>query len=110
MSTSWVLPLVAGLTVLLTLTPIVRHDAWWIRGFEFPRVQTTVLTAGVLALYGGMRGMETAIDLAAVLALAACVVVQLYQIAPYTPIWRRQILDADDSGAEISSASSSRTS
>ena len=34
-----------GLLVLATLVPTIRSGVWWIRGFDFPRLQLTVLSA-----------------------------------------------------------------
>ena len=45
-----VFAIATGLLVLATLAPTVRSGVWWIRGFDFPRLQLTVLSALVLAL------------------------------------------------------------
>lgn len=37
--------------LMLMLLPLLRHDAWWVRGFEFPAVQITVVTCAALIDY-----------------------------------------------------------
>ncbi len=44
-----ILALLTGLLVLMTVLPLWRHDAWWVRGLDFPRLQFMMLALGVLA-------------------------------------------------------------
>ncbi len=44
----WIAGLFALVAVLWTALPLLRHEAWWIRAFEFPRVQIALLTAAGL--------------------------------------------------------------
>jgi endonuclease/exonuclease/phosphatase (EEP) superfamily protein YafD len=89
-----------------TVVPLLRSDAWWIRVFDFPRIQIAVLIGltlagyAVLHLYGTLRPWEYA--LAAVVCLA--LVWQLYSIAPYTVFYPRQMSDsrAEDDSNRIS--------
>ena len=39
------------LFILATALPIVRSEEWWIRVFDFPRLQIAILLAGVLILF-----------------------------------------------------------
>jgi len=81
----------AGL--LATLLPLLRQTAWWIRVFDFPRLQIVagLLTAALLlALPGPVLSYA---PLAWALLLAA-VGYQLMRIWPYTPLHRKQVLDA----------------
>ena len=89
-----------------TAVPLLRSDAWWIRVFDFPRIQIAVLIVltlagyAVLHLYGPLQPWEYA--LAAVVCLA--LVWQLYSIAPYTVLYPRQMSDsrAEDDSNRIS--------
>lgn len=81
---------VALLVIAATLLPMVRHDAWWVRSFDFPRAQ--VLVVGVAAAAGLLlrrpwSGWETALFAALVLALAW----QVRCIAPYTPLLGKEV-------------------
>lgn len=90
----WLAAGVAVFAVLWTLLPLLRHDAWWIRGFEFPRVQVTVLTGVVLLAYLAIAGWRDLWDQVLVTLLAVCVLFQLVRIAPYTAAWPKQLKSA----------------
>jgi endonuclease/exonuclease/phosphatase (EEP) superfamily protein YafD len=89
-----------------TVVPLLRGDAWWIRVFDFPRIQIAALIgltlAGyvVLRLCGRLRPLEYA--LAAVVGLA--LVWQLISIAPYTAFYPKEMSDsrAEDDSNRIS--------
>lgn len=89
-----------------TAVPLFRSDAWWIRIFDFPRIQIAVLIGltltGYVALHlgGDLRPWEYA--LAAVVGLG--LVWQLHSIAPYTTFYPRAMADshAADDGNRIS--------
>jgi endonuclease/exonuclease/phosphatase (EEP) superfamily protein YafD len=85
-----------------TAIPLLRGDAWWIRVFDFPRIQIAALIGLTLAGYaalrlcGRLRPWEYA--LAAVVGLG--LVWQLISIAPYTAFYPSEMSDsraADDS-------------
>ncbi|MEQ8444149.1 MAG: endonuclease/exonuclease/phosphatase family protein [Alphaproteobacteria bacterium] len=90
----WIAALVAICAALWTILPLFRHDAWWIRGFEFPRVQVTVLTAAVLSAYLAIAGWRDAEDWILITVLAACTAFQLIRIAPYTSLYPKQLRSA----------------
>ena len=39
------------LAIVLTIAPFVAADYWWIRVFDFPHIQLTILTGVALLLY-----------------------------------------------------------
>lgn len=83
---------ITGIGVLLitaTVLPLLRKDAWWIRFFDFPRLQLIFLMAVTSVALWWMRGMT---GLAADLILLGLVLSLLYQgymIMPYT-LWARK--------------------
>ena len=88
--------------VYVSAVPLLRGDAWWIRIFDFPRMQIVVLiglTLGgyaVLRLYRRLRPWEYALVALVGLGLAW----QLVSIAPYTKFFRHEMSDSraqDDS-------------
>ncbi len=87
----WLAALTAMIAVLWTLLPLFRHDAWWIRGFEFPRIQITVLTTAVLIAYPAIAGWREVEDKLLIAVLALCIAFQLARIARYTPIYPKQV-------------------
>lgn len=89
-----------------TGVPLIHSDAWWIRIFDFPRIQIAVLLGltliGYAALrhWGRLRPWEY--GLAAVVGLA--LVWQLISIAPYTRLYPKEMADsrAEDDSNRIS--------
>lgn len=76
---------------LWTLLPFFRHDVWWIRAFEFPRVQVTVLSIITLVVYGSVVGWQSAWDQFFLALLSACILFQILRIARYTRLSPHQI-------------------
>lgn len=91
----WIVRALAGILILSTVAPFVRHDAWWIRVFDFPRVQIAVGAALLIAWYAS-AGLSGWLDTALVLALVACLFYQIVRIWPYTPLHSKQVVDAPD--------------
>lgn len=79
---------------LWTLLPLFRHDAWWIRAFEFPRVQVSVLSGVILIAYGFFIGWHGTWDKALLAALLGCIVFQLFRIVRYTRLYPVQLKSA----------------
>lgn len=82
--------ILASLAVLATVLSTTRATAWWIRALDFPRLHITAV--GLLALVTAAVAWPVGpVDSLLVLATVAAVVVQLGHIAPYTPVWPRQM-------------------
>jgi endonuclease/exonuclease/phosphatase (EEP) superfamily protein YafD len=90
--------------VVGTAVPIIRHQAWWIRIFDFPRLQLAGVCLLSVALYGLLSFRETGGPFDHFLAAAAalCFIHQARQIFPYTPFASRQVQNA---GSPLSPAS-----
>ncbi|MFO7705296.1 MAG: endonuclease/exonuclease/phosphatase family protein [Halopseudomonas sp.] len=93
------LALLALALIGATAITLLRSNAWWIRLFDFPRIQIVVLIGLTLAGYGalrvwhGMRPWDSALAALAGIAL----IWQLISIAPYTAWYPKEM---SDSGAE----------
>lgn len=76
----------------------MKAQAWWIRIFDFPRLQIVVgalLSEVILVVLGFLR-QSGGVVLAAM--LGACAVYQLFRILPYTPLRPKQVADSDPEG------------
>ncbi|MBD2722494.1 endonuclease/exonuclease/phosphatase family protein [Hymenobacter armeniacus] len=102
----WAVWLIGGAALVATLMPLLRHTAWWIRVFDFPRLQIVLalvlVAAASLALghAGAGRGQQLFL-----LALAAATVYQLLRIIPYTRLVPKDVADSTrthDPRAELS--------
>ena len=109
-SFSW-LALAQGLTLLLafaalvaTLLPLLRQTAWWIRVFDFPRLQIVGVLVGVVVagvLLHWYRPLEGTYWLPTLLgSLVVAALYQGYRIMPYTPLATKQVGDSTRSDGE----------
>ena len=88
--------------VVATAVTLLRSEAWWVRVFDFPRLQIAVLLGLALAGYAALRIYDRLrpweYTIAAVVGLA--LIWQLIYIAPYTVFYPKQMSDSvaeDDS-------------
>jgi endonuclease/exonuclease/phosphatase (EEP) superfamily protein YafD len=80
--------------IVATLLPLSRHEAWWIRACDFPRLQIgagLMVVLGLLVAFGDFG--EPAHQLLGIASLA-CLAYQLAVILPYTPLWPVELLAA----------------
>lgn len=89
--TFWILCFLAGLFVFLTLLPISRGTAWWIRGADFPRVQFSVFGLAVLTLIWATldRAQPATWWLGGI--TAAGILYQAAWILPYTRLFSKEV-------------------
>lgn len=82
------------LTVIATLLPLIPRDDWWIRGFDFPRLQITAVILATLAALlltdTNSRGVQILI-----VALFLCLFYQIYMISPYTLLAKPQVQQSE---------------
>ena len=83
--------LIGAVMIAATALPLVRANAWWIRVFDFPRLQITFVIAATLLvfLYFFYRTSAWHTLFAALLALALAY--QSYMMYPYTVLARHQV-------------------
>jgi endonuclease/exonuclease/phosphatase (EEP) superfamily protein YafD len=77
--------------IAATVLPLFRSPSWWIRIFDFPRIQVTILTAATLAAYLFARQKPTALENVFLAALAISFAHQCYMMYPYTFLSRKQV-------------------
>ncbi|KAA9332502.1 endonuclease [Hymenobacter busanensis] len=81
--------------VVATLLPLLRQTAWWIRVFDFPRLQ--IVGVAVVSLSGalGLRFWDQNWAWRLLLLTQAAVIVyQIARILPYTRLVRKQVGDS----------------
>src|SRR5688572_10166970 len=79
------IPLILGaVAIISTVIPLSRHQAWWIRIFDFPRLQIVFvgLIAFIWHIAGG--GRTSVIGMIFAVFLAVALVYQAFMIFPYT--------------------------
>ncbi len=95
-----VLIILALLLVFATALPILRFDQWWIRVFDFPRVQLAVAGLLLIALYLYFWESARSYDSLVLGVLVLAVIFQLVKIFPYTALMPKQVLDAGPGNPE----------
>ena len=79
------------LSFIPTLASISRFDQWWIRGFDFPRVQTCVLILLIYALVLFTVSVDSPWHFVILALLAINFVYQAVKIYPYTIFAKKQV-------------------
>lgn len=79
------------LAVILSLFPFVAADYWWIRMFDYPHVQLTILTLVALLVYFFRFDLRNWRDYTFIIVLSACFLLQLTKIYPYTPFAEEEL-------------------
>ncbi|MBO6576875.1 MAG: endonuclease/exonuclease/phosphatase family protein [Rhodothermales bacterium] len=96
-------PYLAALTALLvgvTLLPLSRSTKWWVRGWDFPRLQ---LAGFALLLLGAQLTLLEYVWWQTWLVpgiTAACLIYQAWWIVPYTPFYPAQVKLARESNPD----------
>jgi len=89
-----ILQIFGAIAILLTLIPLIAADFWWIRIFDFPHTQLTILTATAILAYFLKFDIKWLKDYVFMSAMLACFIYQLSKIYPYTPIASYEVLDS----------------
>ncbi|MCP5246754.1 MAG: endonuclease/exonuclease/phosphatase family protein [Burkholderiales bacterium] len=76
--------IITVILTLLTVLPISRHEAWWIRGLDFPRLQLFLIILITLALELLLLDLSLPLNWGLVTLVWLCLIYQAWWIAPYT--------------------------
>lgn len=97
---SYLLSAATGVLVVASLLPLWRNPHWLVRGLEFPRLQLTLLAVVLLALQTALLDVDGPIAIMMLAATVACLLWQLWWIAPYTPLWPKEVRTAGGSPSD----------
>jgi endonuclease/exonuclease/phosphatase (EEP) superfamily protein YafD len=86
-----ILLFLGAVVVLATALPLLRTEAWWVRIFDFPRVQILFLGAVVLALYALVSHLRLSAEITFLLLLSASIAYQGWCIFPYTVFAKEEV-------------------
>ncbi len=78
------------LALIATGLPLINSPAWWIRIFDFPRVQISFLTLVAIILAFVYIDFRWEFKLALLLILTASLVYQVRFVMVYTTLWKTQ--------------------
>ena len=80
------------LTIFCTLLPLLKYEVWWIRVFDFPRIQIFIFSLLAIALTIPFLSHQSHIILLVI--LVGCIIYQIVRIFPYTPLSKVQVLNS----------------
>lgn len=89
---TWISGGLTGLLAVVTLLPLLPAKAWWVRGWDFPRLPVAVLAGALMLvqlLVPGWGGAGLAVLTGAIFAY------QAWWVLPYTRLGRREVRQAD---------------
>jgi len=96
-----ILYILACLLILINFIPLIRNDYWTFRVFEYPRIQKLSLTVLLFIAIVALSPVSTWTYILKA-ALLMSIAYLSYQILPFTPIWKKQILSAKHTDRENS--------
>lgn len=83
------------LTIIATLVPLSPQGFWWIRIFDFPRLQIIFLGLVCLACFYFFHDAVSTLDYMVESALVGCIIYQSWRIFPYTSFASKIVLDSE---------------
>lgn len=86
--------ILGSLLILISLLPLIRHDYWTFRVFEFPRAQKWVINALLLVISLWFVSFIELFDMIYLTLLAANFAYLTYQVFPYLPFISKKQIDS----------------
>lgn len=84
------------ITIIITFLPLIPADYWWIRMWSFPHLQVTALTLFAILLYIIIFSFKKKKDVVFLSILIGCFVYQFLVIVSFTPLYKKDVLDANN--------------
>ena len=84
-------------TVILsafTLLPLWRHEAWWVRSLDFPRLQLLVVALLLLLMEFLLLDLSQPFTWGLLVVAFLCLLYQAWWITPYTPLFPLEVKSA----------------
>jgi len=91
----WLLLVPAIFCLVATVFSFIKHEAWWVRGFDFPRIQLLfIIIFSAILLYFFKESTTVRYVLLGSLFIALCF--HSWVIFPYFPISKKDVKDVVD--------------
>ncbi len=72
---------------VFTLVPMLKYEAWYVRGFDFPRLQFSVVTFTLILFQLTFLDLSHLSSWGLLAVAISCLLYQLWWITPYTPLF-----------------------
>ncbi len=79
----------------LTILPISRHEAWWIRGLDFPRLQLFQIILVVFLMELLLLDLSSIQTWGLIATALLCLIYQAWWILPYTRLFPAEVKSAN---------------
>lgn len=105
METLWlvvkiILYLLGFLAIALTILPLFKFSAWWVRIGDFPRLQIVALCLLIAVLFLVFGFPLTVLEIGFLVLLLLCPVYHIFRIFPYLPLYSKQVERAKEPSRE----------
>lgn len=87
----WLTILIGLFMAAGTLLSLSRSPHWFVRGWDFPRVQIAILAGVSAAVHAWFFSRGTPLDLIFLAAVLGCMLWQVSRIFPYTPVAPKRV-------------------
>jgi endonuclease/exonuclease/phosphatase (EEP) superfamily protein YafD len=81
----------ACLSLISSLASLIRWDDWWVRVFDFPRIQILIIHLFALLLIFLPNGIGGTVEIALLIAVVISFTYQFYNIFPYTKFSPKEV-------------------
>ena len=76
--------ILGAVAIITTALPITRHPGWWVRIWDFPRIQIAVLGTIAIVVFVFSGSVSSPLEIVFIVFVASSVGFQAYMIYPYT--------------------------
>lgn len=96
MAISILLSLASVLLLVTTLLPLSRSEVWWIRGWDFPRLQLFYVACGLIITQLIWQNWQNILAYPVFFTTVLCACYQGWWILPYIPLYPQEVGSATD--------------
>jgi len=93
MHTKQIIEIAGGLIILFTLIPLIKHDYWTFRIFEYPRLQKLALNLILIACFFVFFKIQTPTDILFISLISINALFLIYKIYPFTVFAKKILLN-----------------
>lgn len=86
--------ILTALLLVVTLLPLSKNVSWWVRVWDFPRLQIAALLVINCILINAFLPLTLASTLFFIVS-SGCLLYQLWWILPYMPFWEKEVMSTD---------------
>lgn len=97
----WLLLFFVFLVLISTIIPILKHEAWWVRDFDFPKLQIFIIAIILLGLQVVFLKFSDYTTWVLMTITVFCIFYHAWWIAPYTAFYKKEVKKASNLNEKI---------